>query len=680
MNTICVIQARMGSTRLPGKVLLPLISDGVRATVLEYVVRACTHAVGIDQVIVATTDLPSDNPIEQHCKYELGVTCVRGSENDVLSRFMLAAVVGNADTILRVTGDEPFIDPAVISAVVRLQAQSRAHYVSNIQPRTYPDGLDVECFTIQALKAAHKEATRDIDRETVTYWMMRNADRFPSATVVNPLPGMAKERWVLDTFDDMKFCMALANRLPWLKGPASMFDILDILDKEPELRALNPGIMNERFFEALGNEPAYSRSRLRTSARMSQAVRIIPLGCQTFSKSHIQFPGNNPLFLSHGKGAYVYDVDGNEYVDLMGALLPNILGMCDPDVDYAIRSQLNKGISFSLATKLEAELASRLVRLIPCADMVRFGKNGSDVTSAAVRLARAFTHRDMVLSSGYHGWSDVFVGIDPMRGLGVPDRVAKLTWPLKHGDSEQAIKLIKSKLYACVIVEPETDPEFLQVLRDICTETSTVLIFDEIITFPRWSLGGAQKHWGITPDLATVSKAIANGMPLSAIVGKKEIMKLLEPPDNIFFSGTFGGETLSIAAAIATLDKLERENVVENLRNKNASLAGECFNLAQRYDAPVSFALTPGLTRISFKDTKGATKEQLGVLFRQEMAANGVLIINAHALSHAHGPNEMKRVVTAYESTFKTIQEAVAQGSVASRVGGAVLSQAANVR
>lgn len=671
MNTVCVIQARLGSTRLPGKVLMNLGGHSV----LEWCVRAARHAVGIDQIIVATTNLAADDPIAEACKYQIGVTCVRGSEGDVLDRFKLAATIGNADTILRITGDEPFIDPACISAVIRLQAQTGAHYVSNIQPRTYPDGCDVECFTIDALNAAHKEAIRSIDRDCVTYWIMRNSSRFPSRTVINPIPGMAKERWVLDTHRDMSFCQAISERWLWSKGPPSIFAIADILDREPEIREINSGhIMNERFFEALGKEVMFPRNYDRSKKQLNAARKIIPLGCQTFSKSYIQFPGESPLFLTHGKGAYVFDIDGNEYVDLVSALLPVILGYNDDTVDDAIRHQLNQGISFSLATELEYKLAERIVDMIPSAEMVRFGKNGSDVTAAAVRLSRAYARRDLVLSSGYHGWSDCFVGCDPMRDRGVPSRAASLTWPLKHGDCEQAIKLIKSKLYACVIVEPESDPEFLQVLRDICTETGTVLIFDEIITWPRWGIHGAQGHFGVLPDLTCIGKALGNGMPINAICGKEEIMKLMEPPDNIFYSGTFQGEALSLAAAIAVIEKVEKENVVAVLARKNADLNGRVARLAQQYDAPCSFTFAHGLTRISFDDAKHAT------LFRREMAASGTLIINAHALTYAHGNDELKRIEVSYERAFQVIQEAIRQGDIEARVGGAILSQAANIR
>ena len=654
MKTVVVIQARMGSTRLPGKVMMPL---GGGPTVLDWCLDAASAASGINEIVIATSTDPRDDIIASHYKDEVRV--VRGSEEDVISRYRQVQKETSADLLCRVTGDCPFIDPHVLSAVIRLLKDRCLDFACNTMPRTYPDGLDVECFTEAVLEHADIEAVRAIDRECVTTWMVRNG---PYATVVCSTPGLEKERWVLDTKEDYEFCQAIANRLGTNDLAPSMYDILEILDREPELRKINSmWTVNERYFEVLAKEENIRRDYYMSKAALGWARKTIPLGCQTFSKSHIQFPGNSPLFLEHGKGAYVYDVDGNEFVDCMGGLLPIILGYCDPDVDYAIRNQLNRGISFSLATVLEQELAQKLVELIPCAEMVRFGKNGSDVTSVAVRLARAFTNRDYVLTSGYHGWGDAFVGPDSLRGRGVPGAISELSVLLKHGDSERAIRALKTKRYACVIVEPETNPEFLQVLRDMCHETGTLLIFDEIITGFRWPGMSAQRHFQVIPDLATFGKAMANGMPLSAIVGRKDIMKLMEPPNNIFYSGTNQGETLSLAAALATINKLEKEDVVENINLKRTDLDGKALKLAQRHNIPVELSIAPGLTRVAFGG--GEQSGRIGTLFREAMAKNGVLILNAFALSHAFGDMEIKRVEVALEASFRAIKEAMETGN-----------------
>jgi glutamate-1-semialdehyde aminotransferase/spore coat polysaccharide biosynthesis protein SpsF (cytidylyltransferase family) len=665
MKVVAIIQARMGSTRLPGKVLMDLGGHPV----LAWCVRACQAAPGVTETWVATSTLGQDDVIAQWCA-DNEVHCWRGSETDVLSRFVGCANASGADVLLRLTGDCPLLDPQVIGAVVRLQKQTGAAYCSNVSPRTYPDGLDVEAFTYEALAAADAEATRPIDRDCVTTWIGRNRSRFPAEAVVNPIPGMQDERWVLDTQDDYEFCNRIARIWDWDSGPPSQLDILSILDDAPHLRALNtPAVMNERYFEALAEEPIYDRSYERSQEAFTRAKAVIPLAAQTFSKSHLQYPQPSPLFLSHGDGGLVWDIDGNEYVDLVSALLPNVLGYRDHDVDTAIRRQLAAGISFSLATELEAELAETLCRIIPCAEAVRFGKTGTDVTTAAIRLARAFTGRDRILiCGGYHGWQDWSVE----RNLGVPMLVQDLTNRITAGDMDAASTFLETGRlrndYAACIVEPECGAPFLRHLREICSRNGTVLIFDEVITGFRYHLGGAQAMYGVTPDLATFGKAMANGMPLSAIVGRKDIMKRFEPPDNIFYSGTMFGEALSLAASIATIRKLEREDVVGGLRKKGLQLMLGVQDLLKQHGISEDVFKLHGV--LSFLRIKFGN-DQIAALFRKEMIASGTLIVGSHNLCHAMGEPEIRRVLKSYDHTFAILRDAIDKGDIAERLAGA---------
>src|SRR5215471_8733745 len=642
MTTTAVVIARMGSTRLPGKVLMPL----GRCRVLHWVVKALRLAPGIDKVIVATTGHPRDDKIATWCE-EYNVSCFRGPEDDVLARFAGAVRSVRGTTVaVRVTADCPFLDPEVVGAVVRLRRSSGAAYASNVDPRTWPDGLDVEAFTTEALFAAEAEATRPIDRECVTTWIARNRSRYPAEALICPLPGLEKERWVLDTENDLRFCQEIVART----HAPSWLTILDVLDEYPELRDINRHHpCNERYHEAVANEAIIKRTYARSQAQLEKAHQLIPLGTQTFSKSFIQYGRDAPLFVSHGQGGVVFDIDGNEYVDLVSALLPNVLGYRDPDVDMAIRRQLASGISFSLATELEEKLAEKLTQLIPCAEQVRFGKNGTDATTAAVRLARAHTKRDMVvICGGYHGWNDWSIaGTD--RDRGVP---SVLRSPLIVRVEPGKVPILAIDV-AAVIVDPSMhDREFLEVLRDECDRVGAVLIFDEMLTGFRYALGGAQELYDVYPDLACFGKALANGMPLSAIVGRAEIMRLMEPPNPcVFVSGTFGGETLSLAAALATLDKLERENVIPALWATGDRLLKSVKQIHDTHgigDA-ITYGGEPPFVRLKFRDQKVAE------MFRREMIASGTLIIASHNVCFAHDENAIHRVLKSYEHTFATM-------------------------
>ena len=300
----------------------------------------------------------------------------------------------------------------------------------------------------------------------------------------------------------------------------------------------------------------------KSHSLLQRALKIIPLGSQTFSKSVTQYPiGVSPHFLSKGEGAYVWDVDGNRYIDFVNGLLSISLGYNDPDVNEAVQEQLLSGVSFSLSHPIEVYVAEKIVEAVPSAEMVRFGKNGTDATSAAIRLSRAYTKRDRVAVCGYHGWQDWYIGTTS-RHLGVPKAVQSLSHSFRFNDaaSLETLLLEYPGQFAAVILEPHTatEPEanFLRRLRELCSQHGTVLIFDEMITGFRLANGGAQELYSVMPDLTCLGKGMANGFPLAAVVGHPDIMAKME---DIFFSGTFGGETLSLAAANALYRKNTKE-------------------------------------------------------------------------------------------------------------------------
>jgi len=657
MKTVAIAIARMGSTRLPGKVMRELRGWPV----LQWVIDTLLTCSQVNEVVLATSTSPADdviiNYLKETAKYRPPIPFFRGSETDVLDRFYQAALAHGADYVVRVTCDCPFLDYKVIDEVIKLREVRNVDYASNVDPPSYPDGLDVECFTFSSLAAAHAEATRPTDRDCVTQYISRNRYRFPAANATCPLPGLAKERWVLDTEDDWKFCETLAGLV--VPG-ASYIHVLDVLDRNPSLREINNADRgakrNERFYQALATEDLPQRSFPNSAKLHRQAMEIIPFGAQTFSKSHLQYPaGECPLFLSHGDGARVFDVDGHDYVDLVNGLLPVILGYRDPNVDGAVRHQLDSGVTLSLATELEYQLSERLCRLIPCAEMVKLGKTGTDVTTAAVRLARAYTGREYILVGGYHGWAD-WSCADSHRNKGIPVELADISPHIKANDcNDYAFTLHKKKGVAGVITEPEADPDYLQFLRNWCDGNGSLLIFDEIITGFRFGMGGAQELYGVTPDLATFGKSLANGYPISALVGRRNIMKMCEPPGNIFFSGTFFGEALSIAAAIATIDKLEKLDVPGYLLRSGIFLERDILKLKEKYDIGQAIELYGyyPLLRLKFAN------DRIRTLFIREMAQQGVLIIASNNLSFAHKAPELAHIVTAYDHTFGVIADAL---------------------
>lgn len=634
----------MASTRLPGKVMKRL--GNKRA--IGWAVNAAMRAPGVDAVVVATSTNPENDTIAEWCTHN-GVMCFRGSEEDVLDRFCQIIESYQPHDVLRLTADCPLLDSHVIGDLIALHRGVGSVYTTNQWPPTWPDGLDCEIVQATALLEAGREATSQIDRDTVTQYVWRNQSRWPASNLTCPLP-LEKERWVLDSPEDYELLKRIVEYFPDDWEPKWQ-DIWHFLNKYPELRETNKTWWrNQRFYEGLVSEGEKTRNYTRTAAHLKRASEVIPCASQTFSKSCLSFPGSrSPLFASHGNGAYIFDIDGHRYVDLVGALLPVVLGYTDPDVDYAVRRQLDKGISLSLATELETTLAETLVELIPCAEMVRFGKNGSDATSGAVRLARAYTNRAWVgivqVGEGYHGWHDWAVAKTP-RDNGVPSFVKYLTHRI-----EPTIHDLEKKLYlhefAAIIIDPENHTqEFLSQLQRLCRSRRTVLIFDEIRTGFRYSLGGYQQYVGVTPDLACFGKSMANGMPISALVGKKELMQGLGA--DVFWSGTFFGETLSLAAAKATIDKMKREPVLTHLSWLGNTLRDEVRHILGR--AGRKDIVVKGSHFRPYLEFECAECRQA---FIRDMANQGVLILNSHNTCYAMGENELHMVLDAYKKVLQ---------------------------
>jgi glutamate-1-semialdehyde 2,1-aminomutase len=410
-----------------------------------------------------------------------------------------------------------------------------------------------------------------------------------------------------------------------------------------------------------------------SEALLERALKTIPLGTQTFSKSKTQFPvGAAPLYGERAQGSKLWDADGNVYLDFINGLLAISLGYSDSDVDAAVRAQLDDGVLFSLPHPVEIEVAERICNMVPCAEMVRYGKNGSDVTAGAIRLARAFTGRDHVAVCGYHGWQDWYIG-STSRNLGVPKAVQALTHGFAYNDLDSLETLFRDYPgeLAAVILEPMNvaypAPGFLEGVRKICDRHGALLIFDETITGFRFANGGAQELFGVTPDLATFGKGLANGYPLSALTGRGDIMRLLE---DVFFSFTMGGETLALAAAKAVLDKLLRENVVDCLHVQGEKVLTGVAALIERHGVG-DFLSVSGHPAWSFLNMRAASEYtvwQVRTLFLQEIFARGVLSLGSHNMSFAHSDEDVAQLLDTYDAVFPVLRDAITGGTLGAQL------------
>lgn len=424
--------------------------------------------------------------------------------------------------------------------------------------------------------------------------------------------------------------------------------------------------------------------------------KAIPGGAHTYSRGDDQYPGNAPQILSHGKGAYVWDPEGQKYLDYGMGLRSVTLGYAQPAVNAGAIAAIERGNNLTRPSLLELEAAETMLSLFPWADMVKFAKNGSTVTTAAVKLARAFTGRSHVAVCAEHPFftfDDWFIGTTAVQ-RGIPDAHSSLTLKFHYNDIASLERLFDEHpgRIACVMMEPATtDPpcglacgnavapgrctrctngkgNFLQQAKALCHKNGALFILDEMITGFRWDLHGAMDLYGVEPDLATFGKGMANGFALAALVGKREIMDLggirKEGAERVFLiSTTHGSEMSAFGAFNATVGVYRSEHVTDGLWAYGRSLIEGLNSLAQ--DAGLAahfeahgFACSPVFT---WRDTNGEGSLGLRTLFCQEMINGGVLMPFI-ALSTAHGPTELDMTLNAARAAFHTCSLAAQEG------------------
>lgn len=409
---------------------------------------------------------------------------------------------------------------------------------------------------------------------------------------------------------------------------------------------------------------------------LHRALKVTPVGSQTFSKSSSYLSGTHtPYFMDHGKGCHVWDVDGNEFIDFILGLGPITVGYNNPEVNAAVSKQLKKGIIFSMASSLEAELAEKLVEIIPCAEMVRFVKNGGDATTSAVRLSRAYTGREMVAACGYHGMHDWSIG-STVLNRGVPKSVQNLTKTFEYNSIPSLEKIFDRYpgKVAAVILEPaQGDPPkdgFLQNVKALCRKNGAILIFDEVVSGFRVALGGAQEYYGVTPDLAAIGKGMGNGLPISAVAGRKDILKLIE--DGIFISTTFGGEALSMAGSLKTIEILERPSSFPHIWKLSTRLAEGSMDLAKSKGLSGitgMFGLPPH-SGLIFKDSGKLSSLDLLAVYQQKLLMSGILSLGINNFCLAMTMKDIDRHLAAIDQALDDVKKALERDSIQGIIKG----------
>jgi glutamate-1-semialdehyde 2,1-aminomutase len=651
VKIVAIVQARMGSTRLPGKVMMSISGY----TLIELLLMRLSESIEVDEIVVATSEHTNNKALIDHVRL-LGFRCEEGSENDVLERYYDTAVKCSADVIIRITADCPLIDSAMVDECVKEFKRSGVDYFSNNHPESFPDGLDVEVFSFSALSQAHLEASSNIDREHVTPYI-RDCNKFSIGEMVCN-EDHSDKRWTVDEPADFNVVKNIFDSfLPNVNF--SWLEVLKLFDSRPELFEDNKDIVrNEGSVMGTGQK------------LWRRATKVIPGGNMLLSKrSELFLPGQWPSYFDRAKGCSVWDLDGKQYTDMsiMG-IGTNILGYGNDEVDEAVRVALGKGNMSTLNCPEEVFLAEKLVDMHPWSDMVKFARSGGEANAIAIRIARAASGKDNVAICGYHGWHDWYLaanlgdeenltghllpGLDPK---GVPSALSGTVFPFQYNEFEQLENIVATRDIGVIKMEvvrnapPEDD--FLQKVRKLATDNGIVLIFDECTSGFRESFGGIHKNYNVQPDIAMFGKALGNGHAITAILGKREIMNEAQAT---FISSTFWTERVGPAAALKTLEVMEKSRSWETITNIGAEIKSRWQDLADNNDLAINQFGIASLAGFNFLSENALAYK---TLITQEMLKHNFLASNLIYASVTHRQDNIDEYFSILDRIFSLVRE-----------------------
>ncbi len=651
MKIVAIVQARMGSTRLPNKVM-KLIGE---TPMIELLLNRLSYSEQVDEILVATSQSENNNALVKHV-LNIGYGCFCGDEDDVLGRYFQAAKEAQADVIVRVTGDCPLVDPALVDKAIMEFKKVGADYLSNISPPTYPDGLDIEVFTFAALQRSAQEAEEAFEREHVTPYM-RKGEGFKRASMSND-KDLSNLRWTVDEQVDLDVVSTVFSHF----APNIHFtweQVNELQASQPELFLSNQKLIR--------NEGAVMGSGQKLWKRAKQ---VIPGGNMLLSKRPEMFlPDQWPAYFSKAKGCKVWDMDGKEYLDMsiMG-IGTNILGYGHSEVDDVVRAAISSGNMSTFNCPEEVYLAEKLVELHPWADMVRFARTGGEANAVAIRIARAASGKDKVAVCGYHGWHDWYLsanlgGDDSLAGhllpglepKGVPENLRGTVLPFNYNNYAELLTLIDTHDIGVIKMEVSRNkgPEgnFLQKVRDLATERGIVLIFDECTSGFRQTFGGLHKLYDVEPDMAIFGKALGNGYAITAMIGRREIM---EAAQSTFISSTFWTERIGSVAGLKTLEIMERERSWETITETGLNISKLWGRLADKYELKIDRWGLPALTGFTFQSANALAYK---TLITQEMLGKGYLAGNSVYVCTEHTPEIVSGFFEVLDPIFALIKE-----------------------
>ncbi len=649
-NIIGIVQARTGSKRLPGKVLKKI----GKYSLIELLLKRLSKSKKLSKVVLATTKNKNDDYLTSLVS-KLGYEVYRGSEDDVLSRYFKVAQKNSAKYIVRITGDCPLVDSKIVDDIVNKTILTKSDYCSNVLKYSFPDGFDVEVFNFKTLTKTYKNSKSSFDKEHVTPFMIR--DKKIKKTNFLSTKKNTKYRVCVDEQVDLDLVSKIFKHFS-PKLNFSYLDIIKFLNKNKNISNLNQNLKT--------NEGSF----LKTGQKLWKfAKSIIPNGSMLLSKNPDRYlPNLWPVYFDRAKGCEIWDLDGIKYYDLSNmGVGTNVLGYCNKNIDKKVSKNISKGNLSTLLCPEEVELSKKLIEIHPWAKMTRFARTGGEANSVAIRIARNYVKDDKVAICGYHGWHDWYLSanlkknsldnhlLKGLRPNGVPRNLKNTVFTFEYNDFNSLKKLVQKynikiiKMEVIRNIEPKNN--FLKKIRKLADQKNIILIFDECTTGFRETYGGIHKKYGVVPDLAIFGKALGNGYAITAIIGKKDIMKYSE---NTFISSTFWTERIGPTAALATLDEMKKIKSWEIIKITGKKIKNNWKKLSLKHKLPLKIYGPDSLCKFEFKLK---TNEKYKTFLTQEMLKRGFLATNSIYVSVSHNENIIRKYLKALDYVFSIIKK-----------------------
>ena len=651
MKYAIIIQARMGSSRLPNKVMKKI--NGY--TLIELLLQRLSGSKFIEDIILAIPKNSANSKLSNHIT-SMGLKIYKGSENNVLRRYYQCAKKYNVENIIRITSDCPVSDIKIIEKLIKKFRLLDLDYISNTMPPSFPDGLDVEIFTYKALETAYMQAESTFDKEHVTSYI-RNSPIFNKYNLKNNID-LSGLRLTVDEKEDFEVIKNIFNYFhPRINF--SLKEILQLKKKKPSIFKANLKYVRDGGLKKSSEQKLWDRAK-----------NIIPGGNMLLSKNpNLFLPEKWPTYYSKAKGCYVWGIDKKRYTDMsvMG-VGTNILGYGNNEVDEAVKKVVKDGNLSTLNCPEEVHLAEKLVEMHPWSDMAKFARTGGEANAIAIRIARASAKNDKVAICGYHGWHDWYLSANLhdkknlnehlLKGLetkGVPKNLKNTVFPFKYNNINELKYIIKKHNIGTIKMEVSRneDPKnnFLKKIRKLADDNEIILIFDECTSGFRETFGGIHIKYKVNPDIAIFGKALGNGYAITAVIGRKRFM---EKATSTFISSTFWTERIGSAAALKTLEVMERTKSWKTITKNGLVIRDRWNKLAKKYDLKILNYGLPALAGYAFESQNAQIYK---TFITQEMLKKDFLALTAVFSCIDHKKEIMNQYFNYLDPIFAIIKE-----------------------